>query len=83
MENKRVKLDGTAKNRNSLPEELKADGDFMKVDFMTAVKYWDEIWKRVICEINGEVIIFPISEKYSDFKVDAHMILHGNWWIEV
>ncbi|GEM_PF-5208088 len=56
---------------------------FKEVDFMTALKFWDKNFKRVICDYRGTLYEFPVGGEWrSDFKVDGGMILDGIWYIE-
>lgn len=62
---------------------LDINNNFIKVDFNTALNFWDTTDKRVICLYRQSLKEFPIDSEYrTDFVVHAGLILEGEWYIE-
>lgn len=55
---------------------------FVKTDFNSAVKEWDEYSLDAICLYEGTITVFKSELEFrSDFKVHLGMILEGDWYV--
>lgn len=56
---------------------------YRKTNFMDALRQWDELDKKVICYHHQKVHEFKTDTNWrTDFKVNASMILEGEWFVK-